>query len=79
MTNHIQVANRIENFVFDKLIAITQTFGIEDFIFIQNNRVGEIAALRQQRAVLREALAAVEVSVDSLCLMVVASEEPARR
>ena len=50
MTNHIQVANRIENFVFDKLIAITQTFGIEDFIFIQNNRVGEIAALRQTQA-----------------------------
>ena len=42
-------------------------------------RPAEIAALRQQRAVLREALAAVEVSVDSLCLMVVASEEPSRR
>ncbi|MBQ1784834.1 MAG: RNA polymerase-associated protein RapA [Gammaproteobacteria bacterium] len=42
-------------------------------------RPAEIAALRQQRAVLREALGAAEVSIDSLCLMVVASEEPTRR
>ena len=45
--DHIQIANRVEDFVFDKFVGIAQPFGVEDFIFVQHNRVGQIATLRQ--------------------------------
>lgn len=41
-------------------------------------RQSEINALRQQRQLLREALARAEVQVDSLCLMVVGLDQPGR-
>ena len=48
--NHIQIATRVKDFVFDEFVGLAQPFGVEDFVFVQHNRVGQIATLRQPQA-----------------------------
>ena len=43
----IQVSDAIENFVADKLVAVSQAFLIEDLTFRQHNRIIERATARQ--------------------------------